>query len=90
MTNWIKESNLEMVCESFGANFVRVDGLLVHNLPERLHLKEPGEIVFYGWNDYELNTANISKLFIVKIHLTNQFGATTVFKFPRLLRNLNG
>ena len=53
-------------------------------------MKEPGEIVFYGWNDYELNTANISKLFIVKIHLTNQFGATTVFKFPRLLQNLNG
>ena len=70
-----------MVRESFGVNFVRVDGLLVHNLPEWLHLKEAREIVFYGRNDYELNTANISKLFIVKIHLSNQLGATTVFKF---------
>ena len=78
-----------MVRESFGVNLVRVDELLVHNLPERLHLKEAGEIVFYGRNDYELNTANISKLFIVKIHLSNQLGATTVFKFSRLLQNLH-
>ena len=48
-----------MVCESFGIYSVQVDGLLVHNLPERLHLREPREIVFYGWNDYELNTARL-------------------------------
>ena len=54
-----------MVCESFGIYFVRVDGLLVHNLPERLHLMEAREIVFYGRNDYELNNAIISNPFMV-------------------------